>query len=125
MTDDSLERFSRAVERVRDNPSMLHAQEAVQAARVAWAMIYTMLLLAGGFRRDKLDAFAGMIDDCAGALRAVEGETHIQSYVKQMIWYHHLLDRLREHGIGAVNIAIDEAFESREKCVGLDAPPRQ
>jgi hypothetical protein len=113
MGDDSLERFAEAVERVRRDPSEVNARQAVHAARVAWASVYATLLLAGGFRRDTLDAFATAMDDCLQALRAVQGGEYIDGYRRQVSWYRQLIARFRRGGLHAVNDAIDEAIQQR------------
>jgi hypothetical protein len=70
MGGEDLDRFAKAVERVCRDPTEVNARHAFHAARVAWADVYSTLLLAGGFRRDKLDAFAARIAECVRALDA-------------------------------------------------------
>jgi len=111
MGDESLERFGKAVERVCRDPSEVNARQAVHAARVAWATVYATLLLAGGFRRDKLDEFATGIADCLRALDAIEEGAYIEGYRRQLSWYDQLVTRFREGGLDAVNDAIDDALE--------------
>ena len=117
MADESLERFAKAVRRVRNHPSEGNAHAAVQAARVAWATLYATLLLAGGVRRDELDALATAIGECIRVLDAIEAGDHIEGYRRQMIWYDQLVTRLREGGLHAVNEAIDDAIEKRSALV--------
>ena len=109
--------FLSSVDRLERAATEANIGDAVAVARIAWASIYDMVLLAGAMPHEEAAAFAAALDRCAH-LTAGAGEW-AKGYVKQLEWYRRLIGLYGTKGVQAVNEAIDDAFVAADELSDL------
>ncbi len=113
--------FEKTVAQLRASPSEANAHRASNAARIAMARFYGVLLLAGGIRLERVDAFGGTLAECDRALSKVKPRERVADYIRRILWYRGLVDRFRRLGLVAINDAIEGAFDAMQR--GLAGGP--
>ena len=102
MGADSLGRFLDSLRQLGSSATEVDVRRSITAARIAWASIYDMILLAGGVGTNDLEAFAGALDRFADTLSTSKSE-RAPAYRCQVAWYRKLLDLYRDRGMFGVN----------------------
>jgi hypothetical protein len=112
MSVNVLDKLRSSVDELLASPSLLHARQAVDLARLAWAHVYDATLVSGDYPAARLELFRQSLCDCLMGLGKVPAEPQVRQFSKRIVWYRGLLETLTTRGIGAVTAAIEQTIAS-------------
>jgi hypothetical protein len=118
MTGDVLDELRASVQHLADAATADNARAASDAARAAWADIYSALLLDGSYPSQRLDLFGRLLDECAGALGRVKDDPYAPHHRERIAFYRELLRVLNSGGVAAVESTLEGALSSLQRRGG-------